>query len=78
MASVAEQMGGHIRIGLEDPLLITRGKKAKSNAQQVEKIRRILDEQGNDIATPDEAREISGFRGSDNVEFYSHLISAKS
>lgn len=69
MATVAAQMSGHVRVGLEDSLFISRGKKTKSNAQQVEKIRRILDEQGNDIATPDEARSILGLKGSNNVAF---------
>ncbi len=69
MAAVAAQMGGHVRVGLEDSLYIARGELAKSNAEQVEKIVRILREQGNEPATPDEARAILGLKGGDQVNF---------
>lgn len=69
MASVAAQMGGHVRVGLEDSLYISRGQMATSNAEQVAKIKRILEEQGNSVATPDEAREILSLKGADRVAF---------
>ena len=69
MASVAAQMGGHVRVGLEDSLFIARGQMAVSNAEQVAKVKRILEEQGNEVATPDEAREILGLKGPDKVAF---------
>jgi uncharacterized protein (DUF849 family) len=69
LASVAGQMGGHCRVGLEDSLYISRGQLAQSNAEQVAKIRRILEEQGNEIATPDEARAILNLKGPDQVNF---------
>lgn len=69
LAAVAAQMGGHVRVGLEDSLFIERGKLATSNAQQVEKVGRILKEQGNQIATPDEARAMLGLKGADKVTF---------
>ena len=69
LASVAAQMGGHVRVGLEDSLYISRGELAPSNASQVEKIVRILNEQGNEPATPDEARAILGLKGKENVKF---------
>lgn len=69
MASVAAQMGGHVRVGLEDSLFIARGQKAGSNAEQVAKIKRILEEVGNEPATPDEAREILNLKGADKVGF---------
>lgn len=69
LGAVAAQMGGHVRVGLEDSLYISRGELAKSNAEQVEKIVRILSEQGNEPATPDEARAILGLKGSDKVNF---------
>ena len=56
MATTASQMGGNVRAGLEDSLFITRGKLADSNAQQVAKIRRIVEDLGSVVATPDEAR----------------------
>lgn len=67
LAAVAAQMGGHVRVGLEDSLFIERGKLAKSNAEQVLRIRDILALQGNDIATPDEARAILGLKGADQT-----------
>lgn len=69
MASVAAQLGGHVRVGLEDSLFISRGQMATSNAEQVAKIKRILEEQGNEVATPDETREILGLKGADRVKF---------
>lgn len=65
----AALMGGHVRVGLEDSLFITRGELATSNAQQVEKIVRILREMGREPATPAEAREMLGLKGGDRVEF---------
>lgn len=60
-------MGASVRVGLEDSLYISRGQLASSNAEQVLKIRRILDELGLEIATPDEARQMLGLKGKANV-----------
>ncbi len=62
-------LGGSVRVGLEDNLTISRGELAKSNADQVKKIRRIIEELGHTIATPDEARERLGLKGIDHVGF---------
>ena len=62
-------LGGHARVGLEDNLYIGKGQLAKSNAQQVEKIVRIARELDCEPATPDEARQILGLKGLDNVDF---------
>jgi uncharacterized protein (DUF849 family) len=67
IAATAAMMGGHVRVGLEDSLFIARGEKAISNAQQVERIASILELQGNEIATPAEARAILGLKGADRV-----------
>jgi uncharacterized protein (DUF849 family) len=69
LAATASQMGGNLRVGLEDSLFISRGKLAESNAQQVAKIRRIVEDLGTEIATPDEAREILGLKGGDQTAF---------
>lgn len=69
LAVTASQMGGHVRVGLEDSLFIARGELAQSNAQQVAKVRRIIEDLGNQIATPDEAREILSLKGGDAVNF---------
>ncbi|MDE2789636.1 MAG: 3-keto-5-aminohexanoate cleavage protein [Paracoccaceae bacterium] len=69
MAATASQMGGHVRVGLEDSLFIARGRLAESNAEQVAKIRRIIEDLGCEPATPDEAREILDLKGGDRVGF---------
>ncbi|HWL78646.1 3-keto-5-aminohexanoate cleavage protein [Microbacterium sp.] len=56
-------LGGHVRVGLEDSLWIGKGRLAESNAQQVRKIRGVIEDLGKQIATPDEAREILALRG---------------
>lgn len=62
-------MGGHCRVGLEDSLFIGPGELAQSNAQQVEKMVRIVKELNLAPATPDQAREILGLKGGDQVHF---------
>ncbi len=62
-------MGGNVRVGLEDNLYLGRGVKAKSNAEQVEKIIRMARELGLEPASPDEARQILGLKGLDKVAF---------
>ena len=69
LAATAVQLGGNVRVGLEDSLLISRGQLAESNAQQVAKIRRLIEELGYEVATPDEAREILNLKGGDKVGF---------
>lgn len=68
-ATTASQMGGNVRVGLEDSLMISRGKLAKSNAEQVTKIRRIVEDLGCEVATPDEAREMLDLKGGDRTAF---------
>ncbi len=58
-----------MRVGLEDSLYIGKGELAQSNAEQVKKIRTILEEMGREIATPDEARAILALKGADAVGF---------
>lgn len=60
-------LGGHVRVGLEDSLMIARGKLAKNNAEQVHKIRRIVEDLGRTVATPDEAREMLDLKGADRT-----------
>lgn len=62
-------MGGNVRVGLEDSLYVGKGQLAKSNAEQVTKIRRILSELSLEIATPDEARELLDLKGAEEVAF---------
>lgn len=69
LATAAASMGGHVRVGLEDSLFIERGVMAKSNAQQVEKIKGLLEQQGNTVATPAEARALLALKGQNKVAF---------
>ena len=62
-------LGGNVRVGLEDSLFIGRGELATSNAEQVTKIRTVIEALGRDIATPDEAREMLGLKGGSEVGF---------
>jgi uncharacterized protein (DUF849 family) len=67
LATMAASMGGHVRVGLEDSLFIARGELATSNAQQVRKIRRIVEELGREVATPAEARAMLSLKGDDQT-----------
>jgi len=62
-------LGGNVRVGLEDSVYLSRGVKAQSNAEQVRKVRRILEELSFEIATPGEARRMLGLKGADKVNF---------
>jgi uncharacterized protein (DUF849 family) len=69
MCALSLIMGGNARVGLEDNLYLEKGVKAKSNADQVEKIVRIARELGLEPASPDEARKILGLKGLDKVAY---------
>ncbi|HYD65279.1 3-keto-5-aminohexanoate cleavage protein [Azospirillum sp.] len=67
--TMAGGMGGNVRVGLEDSLYLGKGRLARNSAEQVAKIRRILEELSLDIATPAEARARLGLKGADQVAF---------
>ncbi|MEM5470254.1 3-keto-5-aminohexanoate cleavage protein [Hoeflea sp. AS60] len=69
LAKLGATMGGHVRVGLEDNLYIARGQLAKSNAEQVEMVREIVEAVGREVATPDEARAMLELKGKDRVRF---------
>jgi len=69
VVTVGAIMGSHVRVGLEDSLYLGKGKLAESNADQVAKIGRILAELSLETATSDEAREMLGLKGLDQVAF---------
>jgi len=69
LATMGAIMGGNVRVGLEDSLLIGRNKLAVNNAEQVSKIRGIVEALGREIATPGEARQMLGLKGADKVNF---------
>ena len=60
LATMAIVLGGNVRVGFEDNVWYKKGVLAKSNAELVERIARIANEVGREVATPDEAREILG------------------
>ena len=69
LVTMSAILGGNVRVGLEDNLYLGRGDLATSNAAQVAKIRRILEDLSLKIATPDEARAMLGTKGRDQVGF---------
>jgi len=69
IAAMSAVMGGNVRVGLEDSLWLGRGQLAKSNAEQVAKARRLLEELGLVVATPDDARQMLKLKGGRNVAF---------
>ena len=68
-ATQSAVMGGSVRVGLEDSLFIARRTLAESNEQQVGKIKRLLDELGIEVATPDDVRSMLQLKGRSNVGF---------
>ncbi|MEO9337467.1 3-keto-5-aminohexanoate cleavage protein [Mesorhizobium sp. SB112] len=69
IAAIAAANGGNVRVGLEDSLWIGPGKLATSNAEQVTKVRQIIEGLGLEIASPSEARAILDLKGADRVNF---------
>lgn len=67
--TMAALNGGHVRVGLEDSIYLGRGQLAKSNAEQVTKIRGLLETLGVEIATPAEARDMLALKGANDVAF---------
>ena len=67
--TMAGMLGGNVRVGLEDSLWLGKGVQATSNAEQVAKIRRILEELSLEIASPAEARAMLALKGGDRVKF---------
>jgi uncharacterized protein (DUF849 family) len=69
MVTLSALMGGSVRVGLEDSLYAGKGRLATSNAEQVAKIRRILEELSLEIASPADARALMATKGRDAVGF---------
>ena len=69
IALMSAAMGGNVRVGLEDSLWIGPGQLARSNAEQVKKVRALIEALGLEIATPDAARAMLELKGADKVAF---------
>ena len=69
LATIGASMGGNVRVGLEDSIYLGPGRLAKSNAEQVQKIRTILEALSLEIASPEEARKMLKLKGGDQVAF---------
>ena len=69
VATLSAAMGGNVRVGLEDSLWNGPGTLARSNAEQVKRIRTIIEALSLELATPDEAREMLQLKGAANVAF---------
>lgn len=61
MASIA--LGGHVRVGMEDNIYLAAGERATSNAQFVERARKLIEINNKSVATPEETRKLLGLRG---------------
>jgi uncharacterized protein (DUF849 family) len=69
VAAISLAIGGNVRVGMEDSLWIGPGQLARSNAEQVSKVRQIIAGLGLEVASSDEAREILKLKGGDKVAF---------
>ena len=69
VAAQAVALGGHVRVGLEDSLWLGKGRLAKTNAEQVVRVRQIIEGLGLEVASPAEARQILNLKGGDRVAF---------
>jgi len=69
LGTVGAIMGGSVRVGLEDNLYLGKGELAKSNADMVSKMVRILRELSIEHATPQEARKLLNLKGKQNTNF---------
>jgi uncharacterized protein (DUF849 family) len=69
LATMGAAMGSNVRVGLEDSLWIGPGQLASSNAEQVSRMRIILEALNLEVATPDDARAILHLKGGDKVDF---------
>jgi uncharacterized protein (DUF849 family) len=68
-AAIAAANGGNVRVGLEDSLWDQQGVLARENADQVRRVRKIIEGLALDVATPDEARALLALKGADQVGF---------
>jgi uncharacterized protein (DUF849 family) len=69
IAAVTLALGGHVRVGMEDSLWAGYGRLARDSAEQVRKVVNLAKEMSIVPATPDEAREMIGLKGIDEVNF---------
>lgn len=69
LSTMAIHMGGHVRVGLEDNIYISKGTLAKSNAELVNKVVSLAELLNRDVATPNDARSILNLKGIHKVNF---------
>jgi uncharacterized protein (DUF849 family) len=69
VASLVASLGGNVRVGMEDSLWIGKGRLARSNAEQVNAARSIIEGLGLEVATADEARTMLELKGAGQVAF---------
>jgi len=69
VATMSAAMGGMVRVGLEDSLWDGPGRLAKTNADQVRRIRTVIEALSLEVATPDDARQMLKLKGRNNVAF---------
>ncbi len=67
MATLSASLGGHVRVGLEDNLYISKGRLAETNAEQVSLVRSLVAGSGRPVATPAQTREMLALKGAQRV-----------
>lgn len=68
-AAISAANGGNVRVGLEDSLWDQQGQLARENADQVRRVRKIIEGLALDVATPEEARQLLALKGASHVNF---------
>ncbi|HXQ81964.1 MAG TPA: 3-keto-5-aminohexanoate cleavage protein, partial [Opitutaceae bacterium] len=69
LITMAAIMGANVRVGLEDSLYLEKGRLAVSSAEQVRRIRTMLENLSLDVASPADTREMLSLKGMANVGF---------
>ncbi len=69
LVTMSAILGGHVRVGLEDNLYMGKGQLATSNAEQVARVRQIVEALSLKVATPAEARKMLGLKGRKATKF---------
>lgn len=68
IAGMSIALGGNVRVGLEDSLWLGRGQLAANSAEQVVRVRQLIEGQGLSVASPADARKILALKGAQNTQ----------
>ena len=74
MAAESVILGGHVRVGLEDNLYISRRRPSEGNAPLVERAVRIINELDAEVATPAEALHLEVGTDTSGVDYACDVV----